>query len=125
MSMQRITSKTAAATAALALFAAPGLAQGGTPPGHETSPAKLCENESKKKTFHGQGKSPFAACVSGTAKQRAEARREPNPSLQRSASRLCRNESRKKDANDTKSPFAACVKGVTVQRKAQREAAQS
>ena len=118
-----LSMKLAAGTAAIALTAAPALAQE-TPPqnhGQTTSPAKLCKNESKKKTNHGKGKSPFAACVSGTAKQRAEARHHPNPSEQRSASFLCRDESRKKDADDTKSPFAACVKGVVETRQAQRE----
>ena len=122
-------SKTAAATAAIALLATPAFAQGpGQEPrgeGQATSPAKICWNESKKKTNHGEGKSPFAACVSGNAKQKHEAQREPDQEQQRSARRLCRSESRKKDANDTKSPFAACVKGVNETRQAQREAARS
>ena len=121
-----LSMKLAAGTAAIALTAAPALAQE-TPPqnhGQTTSPAKLCKNESKKKTNHGKGKSPFAACVSGAKKQQAEAKREPNEASQKAPGQMCKNESRKKDANDTKSPFAACVKGVTVTRKQQREAAQ-
>ncbi len=114
-----------AASAALALTAAPAFAQETTTPkGQTTSPAKICKNESKKKTNKGKGKSPFAACVSGAKKQQAEAMREPNQASQKAPGQMCKNESRKKDADDTKSPFAACVKGVTVTRKAQREAAQ-
>ncbi len=122
--MKSITRTTAAATAAIALLATPAFGQE-LPQGQTTSPAKICKNESKKKTNHGKGKSPFAACVSGAKKQQAEARREPNPSEQRAPGRICKDESRKKDANDSKSPFAACVKGVVETRKAQREAAQS
>jgi hypothetical protein len=124
MKSKRIT--TAAATAALALLATPALAQETTEPqgkGQTTSPAKICKNESKKKTNKGKGKSPFAACVSGAKKQVAEAQRQPNENAQRAPGQMCKNESRKKDSNDTKSPFAACVKGVTVTRKQQREAA--
>ncbi len=122
--MKSITRKSAAFTAAIALVATPAFAQG-QGGGQTTAPAKACAAESKKKTNHGKGKSPFAACVSGYKKQQAEARREPNPSEQRAPGRICRNESRKKDANDTKSPFAACVKGVNEARQDQREAAQS
>ena len=123
--MKSLTHKSAAATVAIALFAAPAFAQE-TPPqndGQTTSPAKICKDESKKKTNRGKGKSPFAACVSGAKKQQAEAKREPNENSQRAPGQICRNESRKKDANDTKSPFAACVKGVVTMRKQQREAA--
>jgi hypothetical protein len=124
--MKSITRTTAATTAAIALLATPAFGQ--EPPqgeGQATSPAKICKNESKKKTNRGKGKSPFAACVSGAKKQQAEARRESNPSEQRAPGRICKNESRKKDADDTKTPFAACVKGVVETRKAQREAEQS
>ena len=127
--MKSITSRTAATAATIALLATPAFAQGQgqEPQGHgqSTSPAKICKNESKKKTNHGKGKSPFAACVSGVAKQKHEAQVEPNPSEQRAPGQICRSESRKKDADDPKSPFAACVKGVVETRKAQREAAQS
>lgn len=126
--MKSITRTTAATTAAVALLATPAFAQGQSQEnrkkGHATSPAKLCAGESKKKTNHGKGKSPFAACVVGVKRQQREERRTENQSEQRAPGRICRDQSRKKDSNDTKSPFAACVKGVTVQRKEQREAEQ-
>jgi hypothetical protein len=125
--MKSITRTTAATTAAIALLATPAFGQTQEPQGkgQSTSPAKICKNESRKKTNHGKGKSPFAACVIGVARQQREAERTPNPSEQRAPGRICRDQSRKKDADDTKSPFAACVKGVVETRKAQREAAQS
>ena len=122
--MKSITRTTAAATAAIALLATPAIGQE-PPQGQTTSPAKICKNESKKKTNHGKGKSPFAACVVGNARQKREARQEPNPNEQRAPGQICRDQSRKKDADDSKSPFAACVKGVVETRKAQREATQS
>lgn len=129
MDMKRLSNKTAAATAAFALLAVPAFAQAPQEPpqkkGHATSPAKICKDESRKKTNHGKGKSPFAACVVGATRQQREAERQPNPSEQRAPGRICRDQSRKKDANDTKSPFAACVKGVVETRKQQREAQQS
>ena len=127
--MKSITRKTAATTAAIALFATPAFAenQGKEPQGkgQTTSPAKLCKAESKKKTNRGKGKSPFAACVVGVKRQEDEAAKTPVPNEQRAPGQICADQSRKKDANDTKSPFAACVKGVTEARKEQREAAQS
>src|SRR3712207_956790 len=120
--MKSITRTTAATTAAIALLATPAIGQ--EPPqgeGQATSPAKICKNESRKKTNHGKGKSPFAACVIGVERQNREARQNPNPSEQRAPGRICRDQSRKKDANDTKSPFAACVKGVVETRQEQRE----
>lgn len=127
--MKSISSKAAAASAAIALLATPAFAQGTQEPpqkkGHATSPAKICKNESRKKTNHGKGKSPFAACVVGATRQQREAQRNPDENDQRAPGRICRDQSRKKDADDTKSPFAACVKGVVETRKQQREAAQS
>ncbi len=124
--MTSITSKTAATTAAIALLATPALAA--KPTDHEpqgkgqaTSPAKICKDESRKKTNHGKGKSPFAACVVGVKRQQAEAQRTPDPNEQRAPGQICADRSRKKDANDEKSPFAACVTGVTEMRKEQRE----
>jgi hypothetical protein len=123
--MRTITRTTAATTAAVALLATPAFAQGQDREprgkGQSTSPAKICKNESRKKTNHGKGKSPFAACVVGVARQNREAERTPDPNEQRAPGQICRDQSRKKDANDTKSPFAACVKGVVETRKAQRE----
>ena len=126
--MKSITSHTAAATAALALLAAPAFAQD-TPTepkgkGQATSPAKICKAESKKKTMRGKGKSPFAACVIGVKRQQAEAEKTPEQSEQRAPGQICADQSRKKAKTDPKSPFAACVKGVTVTRKQQREAEQ-
>ena len=121
-----MTARTAAVTSAIALLATPAFGQGqsgeNSGQGQATSPAKICKSESRKKTNHGKGKSPFAACVVGNARQRNEADRQPDPSLQRSAKRLCADQSRKKDANDTKSPFTACVKGVNATRQAQQRA---
>ena len=123
--MKSITSRTAATTAALALLATPAFAQDAPKEpqgkGQTTSPAKICKNESKKKTRHGKGKSPFAACVSGAKRQQAEAAKTPEQSEQRAPGQICADKSRKKAATDTKSAFAACVKGVTEMRKAQRE----
>ena len=124
--MKSLTSRTAATTAAIALLATPAIAQEPQEPrGWDVSPAKICKNESRKKTNHGKGKSPYAACVIGAARQEREARQHPDPNDQRAPGQICRDQSRKKDENDTKSPFAACVKGVTVARKQQREATQS
>jgi hypothetical protein len=125
--MKSITRTTAATTAAIALLATPAFGQDTQEPrgkGQTTSPAKICKNESKKKTNRGKGKSPFAACVVGVKRQETEAQNTPQPSEQRAPGRICRDQSRKKDSNDSKSPFAACVKGVTVTRKQQREAEQ-
>ena len=124
--MKSITRTATATTAALALLATPALGQ--EPPqnqGQSTSPAKICKNESRKKTDNGKGKSPFAACVVGNARQKREARENPDPNDQRAPGQICRDQSRKKDADDKKSPFAACVTGVVETRKAQREAEQS
>jgi hypothetical protein len=123
--MKSITSHTAAATAALALLAAPAFAQD-TPKepkgkGQTTSPAKICKAESKKKTMRGKGKSPFAACVVGVKRQQEEAAETPKPTEQRAPGQICADQSRKKAKTDPKSPFAACVKGVTETRKQQRE----
>ena len=128
MGMRSITHRTAATTAAIALLATPAFAQGPAQEpqgkGQTTSPAKICKDESKKKTRRGKGKSPFAACVVGVKRQQAEAQRTPEPNEQRAPGQICRDQSRKKAKTDPKSPFAACVKGVTETRKAQREAAQ-
>ena len=126
--MKSITRTTAATTAAVALLATPAFAQGTDQEprgkGQATSPAKICKNESRKKTNRGKGKSPFAACVVGVKRQQREAARTEDQSEQRAPGRICRDQSRKKDSNDPKSPFAACVKGVTVTRKQQRDAEQ-
>jgi hypothetical protein len=124
--MKSITRTTAATTAAFALLVTPAFGQETEEPrGHDTSPAKICKNESRKKTNHGKGKSPFAACVVGVKRQQAEAQRTPDPNEQRAPGQICADQSRKKDKNDSKSPFAACVKGVTETRKQQREQEQT
>ena len=125
--MKSITRTTAATTAAFALLVTPVFGQDTQEPqkkGHATSPAKICKNESRKKTMRGKGKSPFAACVIGVKRQQAEAVKTPEQNEQRAPGRICADQSRKKAKTDPKSPFAACVKGVTVTRKQQREAEQ-
>ena len=123
--MKSITRTTAATTAAFALLATPAFAQGQNQEpqgkGQATSPAKICKNESKKKTNRGKGKSPFAACVIGVKRQEREAEKTPVENEQRAPGQICADRSRKKDKNDEKSPFAACVKGVNEMRKEQRE----
>jgi hypothetical protein len=108
----------AAMTAATALFAAPALAAGGPPEGHgkATAPGQLCKTQSHKKTNHGKGKSPFAACVVGA--KRAQAEVAAGDKTVTAPGQLCRDQSRKKSATDAKSPFAACVVGAA---KAQHE----
>ncbi|HEX8120632.1 MAG TPA: hypothetical protein VF549_05120 [Solirubrobacteraceae bacterium] len=118
--MKSITTRSAAIVAALALVATPAFAAGNGK-GQTTSPAKICKAESKKKTNHGKGKSPFAACVVGVKRQKTEAVETPAPTEQRAPGQICKDQSRKKDKNDAKSPFAACVKGVNDTRKAQQE----
>ncbi len=120
--MKSITRTTAATTAAIALLATPAFGQDTQEPqkkGQATSPAKICKNESRKKTNHGKGKSPFAACVVGVKRQQAEAQRTADPNEQRAPGQICADQSRKKDGNDAKSPFAACVKGVVEAREQQ------
>ncbi|HEX8083790.1 MAG TPA: hypothetical protein VF529_05830 [Solirubrobacteraceae bacterium] len=123
--MKSIKSRTAVTTAAIALLATPAFAQDAPKEprgkGQSTSPAKICKDQSRKKTNHGKGKSPFAACVVGVKRQTTEAQQTPNPSEQRAPGQICAGQSRKKDKNDSKSPFAACVVGVTRERKEQRE----
>jgi hypothetical protein len=107
-------------TAAAALFAAPALAAGGPPEGHgkSTAPGQLCKTQSHKKTNHGAGKSPFAACVVGAKRAQAELASDDGPATETAPGQLCKDQSRKKSATDAKSPFAACVVGAA---KAQRE----
>ena len=122
--MKSIYSKGAAVTAAIALLATPAFAAGGGK-GQTTSPAKICKAESKKKTNHGKGKSPFAACVVGVKRQQNEALTTPDPAEQSAPGQICKDQSRKKDKNDAKSPFAACVTGVTKTRHEQENETQS
>jgi hypothetical protein len=108
----------ASLTAALALTAAPAFADRPTsPPAHAggkaSAPGQLCKGQSHKKTNHGKGKSPFAACVVGAARAMREAASAQQSGATLTApGRLCKDQSRKKAATDTKSPFAACVTGA-------------
>ena len=109
----------ASLTAALALTAAPAFADRPTsPPAHAggkaSAPGQLCKGQSHKKTNHGKGKSPFAACVVGAKRaQREAARTQDAQETEHTApAKLCKDQSRKKAATDTKSPFAACVTGA-------------
>ncbi|HTN25959.1 MAG TPA: hypothetical protein VL120_18365 [Solirubrobacteraceae bacterium] len=98
-------------TTALALAATPALAAPSThAAGKLTSPAQLCKTLSHKKTNHGKGKSPFAACVSGAARAQVELKAKTTPLT--APAKLCKDMSKKKSATDTKSPFAACVVGA-------------
>jgi hypothetical protein len=108
----------ASLTVAAAMLATPALAAEKPPTGHgkAAAPGQLCKSQSHKKTNHGKGKSPFAACVVGAA--RAQAESATTPATTTAPGQLCKDQSRKKSATDTKSPFAACVTGAA---KAQRQ----
>ena len=109
---------TASLTAALALMATPAFAD--RPPtagsnaqgqGQKTAPGQLCKKESRKKTNHGKGKSPFAACVLGAKRAQAETAQKQS-STHTAPAKLCKDQSHKKAKTDKKSPFAACVSGA-------------
>jgi hypothetical protein len=108
----------ASLTAALALTAAPAFADKPTsPPAHAggkaSAPGQLCKSQSHKKTNHGKGKSPFAACVVGAARAIQDtANAQQSGATPTAPGRLCKDQSRKKAATDAKSPFAACVTGA-------------
>src|SRR3954469_23518082 len=115
---------TALSLAGAALMAAPAFADrspnagtGNTKP-HGTAPApgQLCKKESRKKTNHGKGKSPFAACVLGAKRAQAETTEQKQgtttPTTHTAPAKLCKDMSHKKSATDKKSPFAACVSGA-------------
>src|SRR4051794_35446616 len=115
----QIKTTIASLTAALALTAAPALADKPTSPpakagGKATAPGQLCKGLSHKKTNHGKGKSPFAACVVGATRaiEDAAAKAQQPGATLTAPGRLCRDLSRKKAPTDTKSPFAACVTGA-------------
>ena len=109
-------------TAALALMAAPAFADRPPDPGangkhkgqgQTTAPGQLCRTQSRKKTNHGKGKSPFAACVLGAKRAQAQAAAQPQGTTTHTApAKLCKDQSHKKSATDKKSPFAACVSGA-------------
>jgi len=104
-------------TAALALTAAPALAdKPTTPPGKRkgtaTAPGQLCKTQSRHKTNHGKGKSPFAACVVGAARAQHDAAAKGPGAPRTAPAKLCADQSRTKAVYDPKSPFAACVSGA-------------
>src|SRR3712207_6002536 len=139
----RLSTKTAAVTAAVALMTTPAIAARPADPGSQgkgkgqekaqtergksTAPGQICRNESRKKTNKGKGKSPFAACVAGVKRANRDARAVERAEEQgetrekKSPGQLCRNEPRKKDSNDSKSPFAACVTAAEKAQKKQKE----
>jgi hypothetical protein len=112
----------AALTAGLALAAAPAIAahSTGQATGKATAPGQLCKAQSHKKTNHGKGKSPFAACVVGATREQHQlatttqgtTTTHTNQGSSKSPAKLCADQSKKKSATDKKSPFAACVTGV-------------
>ena len=114
----RLKLMTASLATGLALATTPALADKPENPGQghgkTTAPGQLCKGQSHKKTNHGKGKSPFAACVVGAKRaQREAARTQDAQETEHTApAKLCKDQSRKKDANDKKSPFAACVTGA-------------
>jgi hypothetical protein len=114
----RLKTTVVSLTAAAAMLTTPALAshQPSHTQGKATAPGQLCKSQSHKKTDHGKGKSPFAACVTGA--KRAKAERSDAASAKTAPGKLCKDQSHKKSATDKKSPFAACVTGAA---KAQRE----
>ena len=107
----RLKTTAVSLTAAAALAVAPAFALAAPPAAHNTSaPGQLCKTMSHKKTNHGKGKSPFAACVIGV--NRAQAELAKAPSAKTPPAQLCKDLSHKKSATDKKTPFAACVSGA-------------
>ena len=113
----RLKTTVVSMTAAAAMLTTPALAAHKPPAAHgkATAPGQICKSQSHKKTNHGKGKSPFAACVVGV--KRAQAELAKNPSTKTAPGQLCKDLSHKTSATDKKSPFAACVVGAA---KAQR-----
>lgn len=94
-------------TAALAMMTTPALANASHT--HKaTAPGQLCKTFSHKKTDHGKGQSPFAACVRGATLARSHKAEAPG--------QICKGESKKKIAPGKKTLFAACVTGVAKAR---------
>src|SRR5215212_6020288 len=104
----RVRTTTASVTAALALMAVPAFAE--KPPtagqGKTTAPGQLCKTQSHKKTNHGKGKSPFAACVVGAKRAQAELAQKSETETTTAPGQLCKDQSHKKAKTDKKSPFA-------------------
>jgi hypothetical protein len=107
----RLKTTAVSLTAGLALAITPAFALAAKPATHSTTaPGQLCKTMSHKKTNHGKGKSPFAACVIGVNRARAELAK--NPATTTSPSQLCKDLSHKKAATDKKTPYSACVSGA-------------
>ena len=108
----RLKTTVVSLTAAAAMLTTPAMAADQPPTAHgkATAPGQLCKSQSHKKTNHGKGKSPFAACVVGA--KRAQAQVVAQTSTKTAPGQLCKDQSHKKSATDKKSPFAACVTGA-------------
>ncbi len=108
----RLKTTAVSITAAFALVATPAMATKPAPGTHgkATAPGQLCKSMSHKKTNHGKGKSPFAACVIGATRAQTEAA--ATPATHTAPAKICKDMSHKKTATDTKTPFAACVSGA-------------
>jgi hypothetical protein len=103
----------AATGAALALAAAPGLAQT-TPPSQAKAYGKYCQNQSKKHVAGQQG-TPFSQCVKAMAKAAK--------SDTTTAREACHALSKKHVAGQQGTPFSKCVVGVAHLRSAQQHSA--
>lgn len=108
----RLKTTVASVAAAAAMLTTPALASDQQPETHgkAVAPGQLCKSQSHKKTDHGKGKSPFAACVTGAKRARAESA--PETATKTAPGQLCKGQSHKKTATDEKSPFASCVAGA-------------
>lgn len=108
----RLKTTAVSLTAGLAIAITPAFALAAKPTTspNASAPGQLCKTMSHKKTNHGKGKSPFAACVIGV--NRAQAELAKNPATKTSPSQLCKDLSHKKAATDKKTPYAACVSGA-------------
>jgi hypothetical protein len=102
----RLKTTVVSLTAAAAMLATPAFAAANPPAAHgkATAPGQICKTMSHKKTNHGKGKSPFAACVAGVKLAQAELAKSPSSTT--APGQLCSTMSH------NKSPFAACVSGA-------------
>ncbi len=108
----RLKTTVASLAAAAAMLTTPALASDQLPETHgkAVAPGQLCKSQSHKKTDHGKGKSPFAACVTGA--KRAQAESAAGTATKTAPGQLCKDQSHRKTATDKKSPFASCVTGA-------------
>jgi hypothetical protein len=115
----RLKTTVVSLSAAVAMIATPAFAAqpAANSHGKATAPGQLCKSQSHKKTNHGKGKSPFAACVVGAT--RAQAQLAATPPVTTAPGQICKDQSHKKTAGGKgKSLFSACVTGAA---KAQNE----